>query len=713
MQQPGSVRLFFSTVWHNRFRPWSSADDPGTALITHYNHKWTMDRYIRSLNPAQHEAVTTTKGPLLVLAGAGSGKTRVITVRAAYLIHKGVSPDSIIAVTFTNRAAREMRGRIITLLKRKKKKAPVVSTFHSLCLQILRKEMKHVGLRKNFTIYDTSEQKAMLKNLLIDIRLYEKQFKPEVILERIGRLKNSFITPEEMDNSGHDPLSIITARVYPEYQKTLRALNAVDFDDLLLLVIELFRENPEILEKYREQYRYIMVDEYQDTNRVQYTLLKLLAGKRKNLCVVGDDDQSVYSWRGANLGNILDFEDDFKGTKVIRLEQNYRSMGNILEAANSLITNNSKRMEKSLWTSDGTGPAVKIMKTIDGEGEARLVVSKIEHLMNSRKLDYKDFAVIYRANVFSRLFEEELRRKRMPYTVVGGTSYFDRKEIKDLASYMKIILNKYDDVSLLRIANLPRRGIGITSIGRLHDHAGKNKISLLDAFSKASEVEGVNAKTALKAAALADMLKSYRSVFMKGKDMAGMLAELVDEIGFYDHIRSFYKTDDVAVKRADNVKTFIGSLKYYEENEKSPSLQGFIETLALDNRPEKEEEQGGVTLVSLHSSKGLEFPVVFIVGVEDDTIPHSKSIDEDGGLEEERRLMYVGITRAMKELFITYASCRTKYGTKTLTIPSQFIGEMPEEVVEHIGFEAPAEEDDIKDVDIRDDYDRIMGILNS
>ena len=672
-----------------------------------------MDKYIRSLNPAQNEAVTTTEGPLLVLAGAGSGKTRVITVRSAYLIHKGVPPGSIIAVTFTNRAAREMRERITALLKKRKNKPPIVSTFHSLCLKILRKEMKHIGLRKNFTIYNTSEQASLLKNLLLDISVYNKQFKPEVILERIGRLKNSFISPEDMDSSENDPLSAIVARVYPEYQKTLRALNAVDFDDLLLLVIELFRKVPKILDEYRERFRYIMVDEYQDTNRVQYTLLKLLAGKRKNLCVVGDDDQSVYSWRGANLGNILDFEDDFKGTKVIRLEQNYRSMGNILKAANSLITNNSKRMEKSLWTSDGAGPAVKIMKAVDGEGEARLVVSRILHLVSSKELSYKDFAIIYRANVFSRLFEEELRRKRIPYTVVGGTSYFDRKEVKDLASYMKIILNRYDDVSLLRIANLPRRGIGITSIGKLHDHAGKKKIPLIDAFSNASGVEGINAKTAPKAAALADMLKRYRSAFLKGKGMAKLLAGLIDEIGFYEHIRSFYKTDDVAVKRIDNVNAFIESLKYYEENEKSPSLQGFIETLALDDRPEKEEKKSGVTLVSLHSSKGLEFPVVFIVGVEEDMLPHSKSLDDEGGLEEERRLMYVGITRAMKELFLTYTTYRIKYGTKTISSPSPFIGEMPDAVIEHIEAEGAAEEEDAEEIDIKEDYERIMGILNS
>ncbi|HDZ62639.1 MAG TPA: ATP-dependent DNA helicase Rep [Nitrospirae bacterium] len=672
-----------------------------------------MDKYILSLNPAQKEAVTTTEGPLLVLAGAGSGKTRVITARSAYLIYKGVPSASIVAVTFTNRAAREMRERITALLRKSRSNPPTVSTFHSLCLQILRKEMKHIGLRKNFTIYSASEQAALLKNLLLDISVYNKQFKPEVILERIGRLKNSFTSPEDMDSTEDDPLSIIVARAYPEYQKTLRTMNAVDFDDLLLLVIELFRKVPGILDEYRERFRYIMVDEYQDTNRVQYTLLKLLAGKRKNLCVVGDDDQSVYSWRGANLGNILDFEDDFKGTKVIRLEQNYRSMGNILEAANSLITKNSRRMEKSLWTSEGAGPTIKIMKALDGEGEAVFVVSKILHLINSKKLSCEDFAIIYRANVFSRLFEVELRRKKIPYTVIGGTSYFDRKEVKDLAAYMKIILNRYDDVNLLRIANLPRRGIGITSIGKLHDHAGNKNIPLIDAFSNASGMEGINEKTASKADALANMLKRYRSAFLKGKGMAKLLSGLIEEIGFHEHIRNFYKTDDVAVKRIDNVNAFVESLKYYEENEKSPSLQGFIETLALDDKPEKEQEKSGVTLVSLHSSKGLEFPVVFIVGVEEDMIPHSKSLDDEGGLEEERRLMYVGITRAMRELFLTYTACRIKYGTKTVSSPSQFIAEMPDEIIEHIETECADEEASAEEIDIKEEYEKVMAILNS
>lgn len=675
-----------------------------------------MDIYreIDQLNPKQKEAVMYTDGPLLILAGAGSGKTRVITTRTAYLIHTGIRAESVLSVTFTNKAAREMKGRIIALLQTGKRNVPIISTFHSFCLRILRKEMKYLGLRKNFTIYDTSEQVSLLKNLLHDITVYRKQFKAEVILDRIGKLKNSSTSLQDLNTSKQDDLSIIVERVYPEYQKALRALNAVDFDDLLLLVIELFRKESHLLEAYQDRFRYIMVDEYQDTNRVQYTLLKLLAGKRKNLCVVGDDDQSVYAWRGANPGNILDFENDFPGTKVIRLEQNYRSMGNILEAANGVIRNNRKRMEKSLWTSEGMGPGVKIMRAPDGEEEAKLVAGKILHLITSKDLSYDDFAIIYRANIFSRPFEAALRKNRIPYSVVGGTSYFDRKEIKDLASYLKIILNRYDDISLLRIANLPRRGIGNTSLGRLQDYAEQEKLSLLETFGRADKVHGIPGQTAKKVSDLADMIDNYRAGFLKNKEMAKQLSKLIAEIDFTKHIRSFYKTDDVALKRIDYINAFVESLKYYEETEDSPSLQGFLETLALDNNPEKDEKKGGVTLVSLHSSKGLEFPVVFIVGVEDEIIPHRKSLLDKGGLEEERRLMYVGITRAMKELFLTYTKYRVRYGSKTPSTPSPFLEEIPAGVVEYIDTVNSVETDKTEEkIDIRADYAKVMKILDS
>lgn len=672
-----------------------------------------MTGLISSLNPAQKDAVLQKDGPLLVLAGAGSGKTRVITFRCAYLINSGVPADSIVAVTFTNKAAREMRERITSLLNSKNGHRPVISTFHSLCLRILRRDIDHLGMRKDFIIYDTSEQLSLLRSLLSEIGFYRNQYRPEVILDRIGKIKNSFNYHNPF-SGGDDDLDALIERVYPEYDKALRTLNAVDFDDLLLLTIELFKKHPDVLDRYRDRFRYIMVDEYQDTNRIQYSLLKLLAGERKNLCVVGDDDQSVYAWRGASLNNILDFEKDFSGARVVRLEQNYRSLGNILKAANSVIKNNGRRMEKALWTSEGNGPLIKVLKVLNGEEEARAVVERIIRMAESRGLSYEDFAVIYRANSFSRPFEEALRGKRIPYTVLGGTSYFDRKEVRDLASYLKIILNEYDDISLMRVVNLPKRGIGNATLGRLIEYAGKEGIPLLKAFRRAEGIDGIASQTARKIGGFAGMIDRFRREFGVGKNMGALLEKLITEIDYRSYINHMYKTEDAALKRIINVNAFVDSISAYEEHEESPSLHGFIETLALDDHDSKEEKRGGVTLVSLHSSKGLEFPVVFIVGVEDEIIPHKKSVPVTGGLEEERRLMYVGITRAMKELFLIHTQYRVRYGSKTTSLPSEFINELPEEVVEHIdevssaGYSESEEE-----IDIKAEYAKLMEKLSS
>ena len=444
-----------------------------------------IKKELARLNPRQKEAVLHTEGPLLILAGAGSGKTRVITVRTAHLIHTGVRAGSVLAVTFTNKAAREMQGRVKAMI-RGEKGSPVISTFHSLCLKILRREIELLGFRKNFTIYDTSEQVSLLRNILSDIRFYDKSFKAESILERISRTKNDIVPPGA--TSTDKPIEEISAMLYPRYHAALQSLNAVDFDDLLLLTLKLFREFPAVCEKYRERFGYIMVDEYQDTNRVQYELIKLLSGERRNLCVVGDDDQSIYGWRGADLGNILDFEKDFPGTVTVRLEQNYRSFGHILSAANGVIRNNTRRMEKSLWTERGDGPKVNMFRAADAESEAAWVADRISMIKFERNVPYEDFAVLYRANMFSRPFEAALRSKRIPYSVVGGTSYFEHKEIKDLAAYLKIIANPSDDLSLLRAAGAPKRGLGTSALTLLSDFAKSGSLSLLDAFEKAREV---------------------------------------------------------------------------------------------------------------------------------------------------------------------------------------------------------------------------------
>ena len=635
------------------------------------------------LNPRQKEAVEHTEGPLLILAGAGSGKTRAITMRTAYLIYTGVRAGSVVAVTFTNKAAKEMKERVKSMVKGKNG-TPVVSTFHSLCLKILRREIEHLGYRKDFTIYDTSEQVSLLRNILSDIKFYDRSFKAESILERISRTKNDFAPPDTV--SLDDPVEEVSAMLYPRYREALKALNALDFDDLLLLTLKLFREHPVVLEKYRERFRYIMVDEYQDTNRVQYDFIKLLAGERRNLCVVGDDDQSIYGWRGADLGNILDFEKDFPGTVTVRLEQNYRSFGHILKAANGVIINNRRRMEKSLWTEKGDGPKVNILKAVDTEGEAEWVADRISMIRFERNIPYEDFAVIYRANIFSKPFEEAMRRQRIPYSVVGGTSYFEHKEIKDLAAYLKIIANPSDDLSLLRAASVPKRGLGPSALSALSDFARSNALSLIDVFGKASGVPSLSQKAAASAEALSELIGRYRDMFKNGTKMGKTLKALIEEINYRNYISGLYKTPEAAFRRIENIDGFIESITHYESGEESPSLHGFLETMALTDLMEEKEEKSshGITLISFHSSKGLEFPVVFIAGVEEDILPHKKSADRDEDIEEERRLFYVGITRAMNELYITYTDRRSKYGKEKPSVPSRFLKEIPEEAIKRL-----------------------------
>ena len=644
-----------------------------------------MDIYseIARLNPRQKEAVMHSEGPLLILAGAGSGKTRVITMRTAHLIEKGVKPSSILAVTFTNKAAREMKERVSAMIKGTKG-APVISTFHSLCLKILRREIEPLGYRKNFTIYDTSEQVSLMRNILSEVKFYDKSFKPEALLERISRTKNDFTSPEAADED--DPVEAASELLYPKYREALKTMNALDFDDLLLLTLQLFRENPAVLEKYREQYRYIMVDEYQDTNRVQYDLIKLLAGERRNLCVVGDDDQSIYGWRGADLGNILNFEKDFPGTMTVRLEQNYRSFDNILKAANGVIKNNKKRMEKSLWTDRGDGPKVNIFKAADTEDEAEWVAGRIAMLKETRNVAYEKIAVIYRANIFSKNFEEALRMQRIPYTVVGGTSYFERKEIMDLTAWLKIIVNPSDGMSLMRAVNSPKRGLGPSALGKLGEFAQSGVIDLVEALGRANEAEGLKPAAAASAEDMYRIIRDYRERFLTGRKMDKTLTDLIEEIDYKDYIIKLYKTPEAAFRRIENLDSFVGSINHYESVDRDPSLQGFLETMALTDLIENKEEKtaSGVTLISFHSSKGLEFPVVFIAGTEEEILPHKKSINADGGIEEERRLFYVGITRAMKELFITYTDHRTRYGKETPSVPSRFLCEIPEDVSQKV-----------------------------
>ncbi len=656
-----------------------------------------IDTELDRLNPAQKEAVTSTEGPLLVLAGAGSGKTRVITMRVAYLVRLGTPPASILAVTFTNKAAQEMKERVHSLLGGKGAGHPVISTFHSLCLNILKREIEALGYRRDFTIYDTGEQVSLLRHLLSDIRVFEKSFKPEDVLEKISRFKNGFSDDKKTKapKGGQDNFDVeaLSEDLLPRYQETMRSLNVVDFDDLLLLTLRLFREHPEALERYHRRFQYIMVDEYQDTNKVQYDILKLLAGERKNICVVGDDDQSIYGWRGASLNNVLDFERHFPGTKVVRLEQNYRSFGNILKAANGVIKNNSRRMEKSLRTDRGDGPRVRLYRAENGEEESQWIAGQIAQLKFEKKLAYEDFAVIYRANTLSKPFEEALRAQRIPYTVVGGTSYFDRKEIRDLAAYLKVIANNSDNLSLLRAASVPKRGLGSSTTGKLAGFARDRSMeNLLEAFKRADEA-GVPARQAEAARSFALMIERYSGLFKERGGMGAAFSALAGEIRFNDYIDELYKSQEMAFRRMENAENFIQSLHDYEQRAllenpeagKTPTLQGFLEELALDSAPaEKEERPFGVVLTTFHSAKGLEFPVVFIACLEEDILPHRKSALPGEDIEEERRLFYVGITRAMKELYLTCARYRMKYGKLTPLTPSRFLEELPGDAIRRI-----------------------------
>lgn len=642
-----------------------------------------ITREINNLNPRQKEAVLNTKGPLLVLAGAGSGKTRVITMRVAHLISKGVPAESILALTFTNKAAREMKGRVSAMLGKKAEGRPVISTFHSLCLRILRKEIEHLGYRKDFTIYDTSDQLSLMRNLMQDVKVEDKSFKVESVMERISWTKNGMTTPGEMEESAEDDLGAISQSLHGRYQNAMKAFNAVDFDDLLLLTLKLFKDHPDVLERYVEKFDYIMVDEYQDTNSVQYRFIRMLSGTKMNLCVVGDDDQSIYGWRGADIGNILRFEKDFKGAKVVRLEQNYRSRGYILKAANGVIKNNLSRMGKTLWTERGLGPKIRVIKADNAESEADFVAERISLIKYEKKRPYDDFAIIYRANLLSRPFEEALRKERIPYTVIGGTSYFERREIKDLVAYLKIIANPKDDLSLLRIANTPRRGLGATTLERLANFAREKSTSLLYAFKNAGKLPDVKEKTATVAKDLALLIERSSDRFADSGKMGQAMKDLVRDLGYKDYLFEIFKTADTAARKVENVESFIETLSAYEIAEAPADLPGFLETMALTDMDEsKDEDSFGVTLISLHSSKGLEFPVVFLAGMEDGILPHKRSIYAEGGLDEERRLCYVGITRAMEELYLTHTSHRVKYGKEEPSEPSRFIEEIPAEVIE-------------------------------
>ena len=654
-----------------------------------------------SLNEPQREAVYDTEGPLLLLAGAGSGKTRVLTHRIAYLIEeKHVNPWNILAITFTNKAASEMRERVDKIVGMGSESI-WVSTFHSMCVRILRRYIDRLGYDTNFTIYDTDDQKTLMKDVCRFLQLDTKVYKERTLLGAISAAKNEMISPEEFQIQAEgDFTRKKIAEAYIEYEKEMRANNALDFDDLLVKTVQLFQTQPDVLEYYQNRFRYIMVDEYQDTNTVQFMLVSTLAGKYKNLCVVGDDDQSIYKFRGANIKNILNFEQVFTDAKVIKLEQNYRSTGNILNAANAVIAHNKGRKAKALWTENEQGEQVQFRQFDSAYEEAEFVVRDIRRNVNMKGEAYNDHAILYRTNAQSRMFEEKLVVSNIPYKIVGGINFYARREIKDLLAYLKTIENGKDDLAVRRIINVPKRGIGATTIGRIQDYAYEHEISFYEASKAAAGIQGVG-RSAGKIERFVAVIEEMKaeSDFLTISDL---MDSIIETTRYVEELQA--ETDEEAEARLENIEELKNKMKAYEEEceeagEKA-TLSGFLEQVALvADIDSLDETSDYVVLMTLHSAKGLEFPYVYLAGMEDGMFPSSMCIfsGDQSELEEERRLCYVGITRAKKRLALTCARRRMIHGTTQYNRVSRFVEEIPEDLLtEHVVFEKKKEVESVK-----------------
>ena len=638
-----------------------------------------------TLNEQQREAVYCTDGPLLILAGAGSGKTRVLTHRIAYLIEeKGVNPWNILAITFTNKAAGEMRERVDNLVGFGSESI-WVSTFLSTCVRILRRHIDRLGYDTNFTIYDTDDQKTLMKDVCKLVEIDTKVYKERNLLAAISSAKNEMISAQEYAlNAQGDFGKEKIAKVYQEYEKQMHANNALDFDDLLVKTVQLFETQPDVLENYQERFRYIMVDEYQDTNTVQFQLVSLLAGKYRNLCVVGDDDQSIYKFRGANIKNILNFEQEFPDATVIKLEQNYRSTGNILDAANAVISNNVGRKDKQLWTDNGEGEKIKFCQFDTGYDEAEYIADDIEREVRNGA-SYNDHAILYRTNAQSRLFEERFVAQNIPYKIVGGVNFYARREIKDVLAYLKTIDNGKDDLAVRRIINVPKRGIGLTTINRIQESAASRGIGFYDALLGLDLIPGV-ARGAAKLEGFVALIEYFKGV-AETLSLSDLLQEVIDKTGYIESLEAEGKEESDT--RIENIDELRSKVAVYEEScldqDEKPTLSGFLEEVALvADIDSLDEEQDYVVLMTLHSAKGLEFPYVYLAGMEDGVFPSYMTIvsDDPTEIEEERRLCYVGITRAMKDLTLTCAQQRMIRGETQYNKPSRFIREIPKELVD-------------------------------
>lgn len=637
--------------------------------------------FTKGLNDKQREAVLHTEGPLLILAGAGSGKTRVLTHRIAHLVeNKGIKPWSILAITFTNKAAKEMKERIAHLIPQDAVSEMWVSTFHSMCVRILRRYAERLGYSRFFTIYDTTDQKALIKDTLKSLDISEKNFPVGAVMGAISSYKNRLETPAlAKANAGEDYKLKQMSLIYEAYQKKLKENNAMDFDDLLVNTYLLFKEEVDALDYYQNKFQYILVDEYQDTNGAQYKLVEMLAQKHQNLCVVGDDDQSIYGWRGADITNILGFEKDFKNAAVIKLEQNYRSTKNILEAANSVVAHNRSRKAKSLWTESEPGEGISIVPTVNEYKEAEVIASCIVDQIEKGERDYKDFAILYRTNAQSRVLEEKLITASIPYRLLGGVRFYERKEIKDLVSYLKVICNERDDIAIKRIINVPKRGIGAASIASISEYAERNQMDFLEAAKLCKAMGILGNGPSQKVLGFTALIEELQEI-AKENDVKRLIDEILERTEFRNHIRM--TEADTAEERLANIDELVSKTIHYMETAEEPSLGEFLEEVALvadvDNY---DENSNSVVLMTLHSAKGLEFPVVFMPGLEEGLFPSYMSLTEgDDKVEEERRLCYVGITRAREKLFMLYADQRTMFGRTQYSSPSRFIRELPKEL---------------------------------
>lgn len=636
---------------------------------------------MNGLNDKQAEAVMHTEGPVLLLAGAGSGKTRVLTHRIAYLIEeRDVDPYNILAITFTNKAAGEMRERVDRIVANGAGRV-WVSTFHSLCVRILRRYIDKLGYQNSFTIYDSDDQKAVVKACLKKLNMDPKQYPEKSMMSEISKAKERFLSPNEYDREASGNYrKMQTARVYTEYQERLKQSNALDFDDLLFKTVELFQFNPDILDSYQERFRYIMIDEYQDTNHIQFLLVKMLASKYRNLCVVGDDDQSIYKFRGANIYNILNFEEEYPEAKVIKLEQNYRSTGNILKAANGVISNNEGRKDKALWTDENDGEKVSFNLYDTEYQEAEGVVSEIIRLHRDGR-PYHDFAILYRTNAQSRIFEEKLLLKNVPYKIIGGQNFYGRKEIKDIICYLKVIDNGQDEIAVRRIINVPKRGIGAASMDKVAAYADTYDLTLFDALYEADNIPGLS-RAADKIAGFTDLIDEFRGIADEGDSLGELFDVIMERTGYMDELIA--EGTDEAEVRIENLTELKNKIVTYENEAEEATLSGLLEEIALVAEVDSlSETDDMVLLMTLHSAKGLEFPCVFLGGMEDRLFPSGMALNSDDpdAIEEERRLCYVGITRAKELLYLSAARQRMMQGSTNYNPISRFVKEIPDAVL--------------------------------